>query len=129
MLSLGHLIYLVLKAMELSLTTFALLMPCQQGMDLYVDYYFSIKVQEIEETLRKGVGVGVQLCLLRNQQRFVSLSFILWKHFLWYLGQKLLMIFPQQGFGSGDLHHAHGQSTCQVSQGMNEYLSFQLFFF
>lgn len=62
MLSLGHLIYLVLKAMEMSLTTFALLMPCQQGMDLYMDYYFSIKVQEIEEALRKGVGGSNSAC-------------------------------------------------------------------
>lgn len=33
MLNLSHFIYLVLEAMGLSLTTFALLTPCQQGMD------------------------------------------------------------------------------------------------
>lgn len=31
------------------------------------------------------------------------------KHFLWHPGQKLLMIFQQQGLRSEDLPHVHGQ--------------------
>lgn len=60
--------------MEMSLTTFALLMPCQQGMDLYMDYYFSIKVQEIEEALRKGVGGSNSACWEIGSDLSVSAS-------------------------------------------------------
>lgn len=94
----GHFIYLVLKAMALSLITFALLMPCQQAMNYKGITISVLKSKKLKKSSEKFLGWGwggVPTLLAENLAMICQSQLHPVKHFLWHLGQKLLMIFQQ----------------------------------
>lgn len=63
--------------------------------ELQMDYHFSFKVQETEETLGEVLGVEVPILPAEKSAMICQSQLYPVKHFLWHLGQKLLMIFQQ----------------------------------
>lgn len=82
-----------------------------------------VKSQEAEETLRKGLQ-DFRLCQLRNRQWFVSLNFTLGSTSFVILVKNCLWFFRSRAWKMYLIHMA--KLTCQVSQAMNESLSFKL---
>lgn len=123
MLRLGHLIYLILKAMEFDKVCTTIAMLARSGLQMLILISRSKKPNKSSEQLWQGF----QLCLVRNRQRLVSLYFILGSTSLGISAKDCSWFFSSRTLEQ-KVYLVHvSKNTCQVSQAMNEYLPFKLF--